>query len=198
MEDLLSEQRAAFSAEPYPAAAQRRANLKKLLDAVLRHQDEIAQAIDQDFGGRSRDEVLFSEVYVAVNAIRHARRHLHQWMTARPRNVGWAMMPATAFVLPQPLGVIGIIVPWNYPIFLSIAPLAGALAAGNRVMLKPSEYTPATSALLERMLGDAFPQNLAAVVSGDASVGRAFASLPFDHLLFTGSTAKLAPPVNGH
>ena len=189
MEDLFAEQRAAFSADPYPTAAQRRANLKKLLDAVLRHQGEIAEAIDKDFGGRARDEVLFSEVYVAVNAIRHARRHLHQWMSARPRNVGWAMMPASAFVLPQPVGVVGIIAPWNYPIFLSIAPLAGALAAGNRVMLKPSEYTSATSALLERILGEAFSRDLVGVVAGDATVGRAFASLPFDHLLFTGATS---------
>ena len=189
MEDLFAEQRAAFSADPYPTAAQRRANLKKLLDAVLRHQGEIAEVIDKDFGGRARDEVLFSEVYVAVNAIRHARRHLHQWMSARPRNVGWAMMPASAFVLPQPVGVVGIIAPWNYPIFLSIAPLAGALAAGNRVMLKPSEYTSATSALLERILGEAFSRDFVGVVAGDATVGRAFASLPFDHLLFTGATS---------
>ncbi|HEV2687083.1 MAG TPA: coniferyl aldehyde dehydrogenase [Bryobacteraceae bacterium] len=189
LEETFARQRAAFASHPYPAAAERRANLKRLLDAVLRHQEDIATAIDRDFGGRSRDEVLFSEVYVAVNAIRHARRHVSHWMTARPRNVGWTMQPASAFVLPQPLGVVGIIVPWNYPIFLSIAPLAGALAAGNRVLLKPSEYTPETSALLGRMMEDAFPRALVEVIPGDAAIGRAFTALPFDHLLFTGATS---------
>jgi coniferyl-aldehyde dehydrogenase len=189
LEEAFARQRAACAASPYPLATERRASLKRLLTVVLRHQEEIATAIDRDFGGRSRDEVMFSEVYVAVNAIRHSRRHVKEWMAERPRSVGWAMQPASAFVLPQPLGVVGIIVPWNYPIFLSIAPLAGALAAGNRVLLKPSELTPATSALLERMMAEAFPRDLVAVIPGDASVGRAFAAMPFDHLLFTGSTA---------
>jgi len=189
MEAIFASQRAAYLAAPYPPATERRANLKRLLNAILAHQDQFATAIDRDFGGRSRDEVLFSEVYVAVNAIRHARRHLNGWMAARPRPVGWPLHPATAFVLPQPLGVVGIIVPWNYPVFLSISPLAGALTAGNRVMLKPSEYTPETSALLARIIGETFPQDLVAVVMGDATVGRAFTALPFDHLLFTGATS---------
>ena len=182
-------QRAAFAANPYPSTAERRANLKRLLDAVLKSQDQLAAAIDRDFGGRSRDEVLFAEIYVAVNAIRHARRHVKAWMAARPRHVGWALQPANAFVLPQPLGVTGIIVPWNYPVFLSISPLAGALAAGNRIMLKLSEYTPETSALLGRILAETFPRDLVAVVEGDSDAGRAFAALSFDYLLFTGATA---------
>ncbi|HYL77092.1 MAG TPA: coniferyl aldehyde dehydrogenase, partial [Bryobacteraceae bacterium] len=189
LEETFARQREAFASAPYPPAADRRANLKRLLDTVLRHQDQIAAAIDRDFGGRSRDEVLFSEIYVAVNAIKHARRHVHHWMTARPRNVGWTLQPATAFVLPQPLGVVGIIVPWNYPVFLSIAPLAGALAAGNRVLLKLSEHTPETSALLGQIIEETFPEDLVAVIAGDAAAGQAFSALPFDHLLFTGATA---------
>jgi coniferyl-aldehyde dehydrogenase len=187
--DVFAKQAESFAAAPYPSASERRAILTRLLEALLAHQDEFAAAIDHDFGGRSRDEVLFSEIYVAVNAIRHARRHLQRWMAERPRHVGWPMQPAQAWVLPQPLGVVGIIVPWNYPVFLSMAPLAGALAAGNRVMLKPSEYTPATSELLARMVSATFPPDVVAVVLGDAAVGRAFAALPFNHLLFTGSTA---------
>lgn len=187
--DVFASQRAAYAAAPYPAASERRANLKRLLIAILSHQDELATAIDHDFGGRSRDEVLFSEIFVAVNAIRHARSHVNGWMAPRPRPVGWPLHPASAFVLPQPLGVVGIIVPWNYPIFLSMAPLAGALAAGNRVMLKLSESTPETSTLLARILCDTFSQNLVAVITGDAAIGRAFAALPFDHLLFTGATS---------
>jgi len=189
LEDLFAKLAAAFAISPYPAAGERRENLTRLLRAVLAHQDELAIAIDHDFGGRSRDEVLFSEIYVAVNAIRHARSHVKQWMAPRRRQVGWPLQPAEAWVLPQPLGVVGIIVPWNYPVFLSIAPLAGALAAGNRVLLKPSEFTLETSALLGRIIASAFPPEMVAVVEGDASVGRAFAALPFQHLLFTGATA---------
>ena len=187
--DIFVRQRAAFAAAPYPSASERRANLKQLLAAILARQDELAVAIDRDFGGRSRDEVLFSEVFVSVNAIRHARRHVNGWMAPRPRPVGWPLHPASAWVFPQPLGVAGIIVPWNYPVFLSMAPLAGALAAGNRVMLKPSESTPQTSALLARILAETFSPDLVTVITGDADVGREFASLPFDHLLFTGATA---------
>ncbi|HEV8043297.1 MAG TPA: coniferyl aldehyde dehydrogenase [Bryobacteraceae bacterium] len=187
--DTFAAQSAAFAAAPYPPARERRANLTRLLEALLAHQDEFASAIDRDFSGRSRDEVLFSEVYVAVNAIRYARRHLKGWMTPRRRHVGWPLQPAEAWVLPQPVGVVGIIVPWNYPVFLSMAPLAGALAAGNRVLLKPSEYTPETSALLARIITAAFPPDLVSVALGDSTVGRAFAALPFNHLLFTGATS---------
>ena len=189
LESLFANQAAAFAAAPYPLAGERRRNLTRLLDAILAHQDALATAIDHDFGGRSRDEVLFSEIYVAVNAIRHARRHLKGWMAPRPRHVGWALQPAQAWVLPQPLGVVGIIVPWNYPVFLSIAPLAGALAAGNRVLLKPSEFTPDTSALLAKIISTTFSPDVVAVALGDAAIGRAFAALPFNHLLFTGATA---------
>lgn len=187
--DLFAHQAAAFASAPYPSASERRANLTRLLHALLAHQDELATAIDHDFRGRSRDEVLFSEIYVAVNAIRHARRHLKSWMASRPRHVGWPLQPAQAWVLPQPLGVVGIIVPWNYPVFLSMSPLAGALAAGNRVLLKPSEYTAETSALLARIISTTFPPDVVAVALGDAAIGRAFAALPFNHLLFTGATA---------
>jgi coniferyl-aldehyde dehydrogenase len=187
--DLFAKQAAAFQVTPYPSASERRANLTRLLRAILTYQDELASAIDRDFAGRSRDEVLFSEIYVAVNAIRHARGNVRRWMAARPRHVGWPLQPAQAWVLPQPLGVVGIIVPWNYPVFLSMAPLAGALAAGNRVMLKPSEFTPETSALLARIISETFPADLVAVALGDSTVGRAFAQLPFNHLLFTGATS---------
>jgi coniferyl-aldehyde dehydrogenase len=188
VQKIFSRQRSAFVSAPYPSATERRTNLKRLHSAILARTDELASAIDRDFGGRSRDEVLFSEIYVAVNAIRHARRHVHGWMAPRPRPVGWPLQPASAWVMPQPLGVVGIIVPWNYPVFLSMAPLAGAMAAGNRVMLKLSEYTPETSALLARMLAETFSSDFVAGITGNAAVGQAFASLPFDHLLFTGAT----------
>lgn len=182
-------QRAAYSADPYPSAAARRANLKTLERLIFANQDAIASAINQDFGRRDPNEVLFSEIYVSLNAIRHSRRHVREWMAKRPRVAGWPLWAASAYVLPQPLGVIGVISPWNYPLFLAAAPIAGALAAGNRVMLKPSEHTPATSDLLARLLAGAFPADLVAVVTGDAQLASDFTRLPFDHLLFTGSTA---------
>jgi acyl-CoA reductase-like NAD-dependent aldehyde dehydrogenase len=176
-------------AHPYPPVGERKNHLKKLECALVANQDLLAAAVDRDFGGRCREEVLFSEVLVSLRAVRHARQHVREWMEERPRALDWPLWPARAWVMPQPLGVVGIVAPWNYPLFLTLAPLAGALAAGNHVIIKPSEYTPATSDLLARILGEAFPDGLVSVVTGGADVGRQFAGLPFDHLLFTGSTA---------
>jgi coniferyl-aldehyde dehydrogenase len=189
MRRIFSDQKRAFALDPYPSSAERKSRLRRLEDAIVSHQAELAASLDADFGGRSRMEILLSEIFVALNAVRHARRRVARWMAPRPRDIEWQLQPARAYVMPQPLGVVGVIAPWNYPIFVSIAPLAGALAAGNRAMLKLSELTPRTSAMLERILHGAFPRDLVAVVNGDADVGREFASLPFDHLLFTGSTA---------
>lgn len=186
---LLDAQREAFSRDPYPPAADRKKHLSGLLGALLARQEDFAKAIDDDFGGRARHEVMFSEVFVSVTSIKHARSNLPEWMRSRRAPVDLPLQPARAWVTPQPLGVVGVIAPWNYPLFLSLGPLAGALAAGNRVLLKPSEYTPATSELLARLIASVFSPDHVAVVAGDASVGREFASLPFDHLLFTGSTA---------
>lgn len=188
MRRIFSEQQKAFAGDPYPGAAVRRERLERLENAIVGHRDDLATELDRDFSGRSRTEILFSEIFMALNSIRHARRHVGRWMTPRPREIGWQLQPARAYVLPQPLGVAGIVATWNYPILVSMAPLAGALAAGNRAMLKLSELTPRTSSALERILHEAFPRNLVAVVNGDAEVGRAFVSLPFDHILFTGST----------
>ena len=188
LEARFSAMRESSRRHPYPTARERKEHLKKLERALLANQDAIATAIDTDFHGRNHNEILFSETYVSLNAVRHAHQHVAEWMAERPRILDWPLWPATACVLPQPLGVIGIIAPWNYPLFLTIAPLAGALAAGNRVLIKPSEYTPAIATLLQRLLAEAFPADLVSVVTGDAEVGRAFTQLPFDHLLFTGST----------
>ena len=129
-----------------------------------------------------------SEVLPTLAAIAHARRHVAHWMRPQRRAVGMNFKPATNRVEYQPLGVVGIMAPWNYPIFLTLGPLVDILAAGNRAMIKPSELTPATSSLLGRLLGATFKPEEVAVIEGDVEVGRAFANLPFDHLLFTGST----------
>lgn len=186
---MFATQRKAFAGNPMPPAAQRRQWLATLREALLADQQRLIEAIDADFAGRSADETLLAELLPAVQGIRHAERHLRRWMRPARRTVGLAFQPASARVLYQPLGVVGIIVPWNYPLFLAIGPLTCALAAGNRVMLKLSESTPATGLALKALLERVFPDDLVSVVLGEVEVGQAFARLPFDHLLFTGATS---------
>ncbi len=188
MRQLFERQRAAFRALPMPSADSRITQLKSLKAALLTHQDQLIDAVDRDFGRRSADETRLAELLPTVEAIRYTLRHLKRWMRASRRRVGLAFQPGQARVVYQPLGVVGIIVPWNYPLFLALGPLVTALAAGNRVLLKMSESTPATSAALADMLSTVFPQDQVAVIDGDAEVGSAFSQLPFDHLLFTGAT----------
>ncbi|MDG5497850.1 aldehyde dehydrogenase family protein [Niveispirillum sp. BGYR6] len=180
--------RAAAQADPFPDAATRRGWLTALADGLAKRQDEIVAAIDADFGGRLAHETLFAEIFVTVAALRHASRHLKGWMKRRRRSVPLTLQPGSAWIAPQPLGVVGVIAPWNYPLQLALCPLAGILAAGNRVLLKPSELTPRTTALIADLLAQALPGTVAACVSGGPELGMHFAGLPLDHLLFTGST----------
>lgn len=186
---VFESQRAASREGGAPDYASRRESLDALLRAVLARQEEFVQAISSDFGGRSREETLLLEVFPLVSQLRHARRRLKGWMRERRACVGWQFLPARARVVYQPLGVVGVVSAWNYPLYLSLSPVVCALAAGNRVMLKPSEYAPRTAGLLQRMLGETFPAGQVTVVTGDAEVSADFCSLPFDHLLFTGSTS---------
>ena len=185
---VLADQRAAAVREGTPGAAQRRADLDKLLKAVLANQVAIAEAIAADFGHRSPVETALAEVYTTVDTIRHARRHLGRWMRPRRRPVSLPFLPARAQVVYQPLGVVGIISPWNYPFYLALSPLIGVLAAGNRAMIKPSELVPRTADLIENLIADTFAEDQVAVVTGGVTLGEVMAGLPFDHLLFTGST----------
>ena len=148
----------------------------------------LIHAISQDFSHRCPDETLFAELMPSLHSLDYTLKHLKRWMRPSSRSVGMTFQPASAKVVYQPLGVVGIIVPWNYPLYLAMGPLIGALAAGNRVMLKLSEFTPATGLLLKDLLGRIFPEDMVAVVLGEADVGVAFSGLAFDHLLFTGST----------
>lgn len=188
LNQILSRQRAAFLRDGPPAFAQRRADLKKLRAALLAHRAEIERALDADFGHRSRHETLMMDIMTPVQGIDYLHHNLRRFMRPERRHVALAFRFASARVEYQPLGVIGIVAPWNYPLALALMPLATAIAAGNRAMIKPSECTPETSRLLGRMLAEIFPEEQVALVTGDAAVGAAFASLPFDHLLFTGST----------
>ncbi len=185
---LLDAQKQAYREAGAPTAEQRRSNLQKLLRAVLANQDRIADAISQDFGHRSDVETRMAEIFTTVESIRHARRNVKGWMKPERHAVNLAFLPARAKVLKQPLGTVGVISPWNYPFYLAIDPLVGALAAGNRVMIKPSEFTPKTSTLLAEMIEGLFEPEEVVVVQGGQEVGEQFSRLPFDHLLFTGAT----------
>lgn len=194
MEDtLLNSQlammKAAFQAASYPSFEQRLSNLKRLEQGLLSWQDRLIAAMQADFGQRSDLECRTNDITMSLADIRSAQRHLRKWMRSRRYNVPRFLLPARARVVPQPLGVVGIIAPWNFPVFLVISPLVPALAAGNRVMIKPSELTPATSQALAQMLAECFDPQEVFVMNGGAEVAQAFSALPFDHLLFTGSTS---------
>ncbi|HTL15076.1 MAG TPA: aldehyde dehydrogenase family protein, partial [Thermomonas sp.] len=175
--------RAAWQARK-PDLAQRRGDLRRLRDALRRRLDEMADAVAADFGHRSRDESRIADGMTVLNDIDHLQRHLRGWMRPRRVGVGWRFWPARAQVRPAPLGVVGVIAPWNYPVNLALIPLATAIAAGNHVYLKPSEHTPRTAAFLRDLLAEVFPADRVAVATGGAEVGAAFAGLPFDHLVF--------------
>lgn len=175
--------------QPAPDLTVRRQALRRLEVALLAHQQGLQYAISQDFGGRSPHETQLLELFPTLDGIRHTMKHLKRWMQPERRSTGLWHLPGSNHVYKQPLGLVGIIVPWNYPLFLSVGPLTAALAAGNRVMLKLSEFTPAFNACLRTVLADCFPEDQVRLVEGDAGLAAAFAALPFDHLLFTGSTA---------
>ncbi|MBZ0221788.1 MAG: coniferyl aldehyde dehydrogenase [Dokdonella sp.] len=190
MREILQTQQQAFRKDMNPARElrlDRLARVERLLDADAER--EFAARIAEDFGNRSPVETVLAESIFTRAAIKHARRHLKTWM--KPRRVRTAMTywPGHSRLQCQPLGVVGIISPWNYPLQLTLAPLVAAFAAGNRVMIKPSELTPRFSQALHDRLAAVFAQDEVVVINGNAEVGKAFASLPFDHLLFTGSTA---------
>nr|WP_298144181.1 coniferyl aldehyde dehydrogenase [uncultured Pseudomonas sp.] len=179
----------AFDGNRMPSAEQRIMWLKALSELLSEQREALIQAISQDFGNRSADETLIAELMPSLHGIHYATKRIKKWMKPSRRSVGLQFMPAAARVIYQPLGVVGVIVPWNYPLFLAIGPLVGALSAGNRVMIKMSESTPATSQLVKDLLAKVFPEDLVSVVLGEAEVGVAFSKLPFDHLLFTGATS---------
>ena len=186
---ILEGQRELFLRDGPPSLKQRRADLARLRQAIKDSADRIADVISADFGNRSRHESLLAEVFATRAAIRHSLRHLAGWMRPRRIPVSFELQRGRAQILFQPVGIVGIISPWNYPFQLAIIPLADALAAGNRVMLKPSELAPRTAEFIADFLARLFPPEQVATVLGDEAVGAAFSALPLDHLLYTGSSA---------
>lgn len=185
---ILDKQREAFLREGAPSAAHRIAAIDKIHRSLIEHKQDILEAISKDFGNRSHHESLMAEVFITINAVKHNRKHLTGWMNPKKAPISWQFKPGYGKIHYQPLGVVGIISPWNYPLQLAFVPIVQALAAGNRIMLKPSELTPATSELMKKMLSENFTPEEVVVVTGDASIGAEFSSLPFDHMFYTGST----------
>jgi coniferyl-aldehyde dehydrogenase len=191
MRTLIDLQKRANLIKGPPSAATRKDRLSRCINLLLAHQDDLVSAIQADFGARSRDMTLLTDVAAAIGPLKQARAELDSWMKPQRRKVTPAalgVLGARAEVRYQPKGVIGVMTPWNFPVQLAMDAIAGAFAAGNSVMLKPSEFTPATSALLAQLMDLYFDEDELAVVLGGPDVGAAFASLPFDHLIFTGAT----------
>lgn len=168
--------------------AERRAALVRLQAALDRHRPALLAALKADFG-KAETEALLWEILPLQVEISHARRHLRAWMRPRRARSGLTMIGTSARLVPEPRGVTLVMAPWNYPVSLALGPVVSALAAGNSVILKPSELTPATSSALAALVRDTFPPDLVAVVEGGSDVAGALLDLPFDHIFFTGSTA---------
>ncbi|MCC8932160.1 coniferyl aldehyde dehydrogenase [Rhizobium sp. 'Codium 1'] len=186
---LLAAQKAAWSTDVTPSHAVRDGRLDRLDRMVVAWEARFAAAISEDFGNRPAVVTTLTDIVPVRAAIRHARRELKRWMRPRRVSLAWTGKPASAQILRQPLGVVGIVAPWNYPLNLMLSPLVGALAAGNRALLKPSELTPAFSEVLAKAVAETFAEDEVAVVTGGPEVATAFTAAPFDHLIFTGSTA---------
>lgn len=189
LDRLFEAQKRAFAAEPYPSLAVRAARLDALIHAVEANEARIIDAISADFSNRSRHESLIAEIVVSISAAKNVKHNLKRWVRARKVATPLHLKPGHSRIEPQPLGLVGIISPWNYPLQLAFSPAAAALGAGNRVLIKPSELTPATSEVMRDIVRAEFDEAVMAVVTGGVEIGQAFASVPFDHLLFTGSTA---------
>jgi aldehyde dehydrogenase (NAD+) len=186
MKSLFSRLREAHHRSGPPSYAHRKANLERLLKAVRTRQDEIIAALKADFG-KPEAETLISEVLTTTETVKHILANLKRWMKPRTARPSLMMAGTVAWVRPEPMGVVLVIAPWNYPFNLSIIPLLYALAAGNRVMVKPSELTPHTSTLVADLIGDLFPSDEVVVVEGGMQVAQELLALPFDHIFFTGS-----------
>lgn len=189
--EALRRQRAALLEDGgVPDLKARRDHLDRLHRGLLERSKDVVDAVRSDFGSRSPHETLLAEVVATASNLKYTKRRLRGWMRPERRRVDLTYQPARARVISQPKGVVGIVSPWNYPVYLSLVPLTAALAAGNRVLLKPSELTPRTATVIRDLVRERFSEDRIAVVLGGPEVAREFVRLPFDHLFFTGSTER--------
>ncbi len=190
MREVLNRQRAAFMAELPVSPAARKDRLKRAIALVKDNRDALAKALSDDFGHRSTEQTMLTDIMASAGPLAHALKHVDDWMKPEKRKLDFplGLLGAKARVEYQPKGVVGVISPWNFPVNLTFAPLANIFAAGNRAMVKPSEFTPATSELMAELAAKLFDPAELAFITGGPEVGKAFAELPFDHLIFTGAT----------
>jgi coniferyl-aldehyde dehydrogenase len=177
-----------YRLNPNPSAEERRELLKTLKKGLQENAYQLIDAINKDFTHRAQEESLFLEIFPTIKASKYCFRHVEQWMKRRRRNASLLLFPALVYLKPQPLGIVGIMVPWNYPVYLALVPALYALAAGNRVMIKMSELSTHTGLALESLIYSLGLNKHIVIVNGDVDVAKVFASLPFGHILFTGST----------
>src|ERR1700759_1418826 len=193
LDDAFHAQFDASRAEPAPSCEVRIDRLRRPRAAIADNEARFEQAISADFGHRASVETTIAETLFLYVEIKHALKHVRKWMAPRRVATTLQFMPGKNRLIPQPLGVVGIIAPWNYPLQLTLAPAIGALAAGNRVMIKPSELTPHFSALLKDVIAQKFDSKEMLVPGIEDEVAKAFPTLPFDHLIFTGSPRDWPP-----
>ncbi|GAB5453756.1 MAG: coniferyl aldehyde dehydrogenase [Halioglobus sp.] len=191
MRAALLVQRDAYLTEGVVTAETRIDRLQRAIDAMIKYQDKAVDALNTDFTCRPREVTLLTDLGAGIAPMKHAIKHVRKWMKPekRPTMFPFNLMGGRSRIEYQPLGVVGVIAPWNFPINMVFSPLAQVLAAGNRAMIKPSEFTPATSEVIGEMIADAFSPEEVAVFTGGPEVGQAFSSLPFDHMIFTGATS---------
>ena len=191
MSSILSRQKAANLRDGIPSAAKRIEWIDKSIDLLITHGDAFNEAMCEDFGHRSKDQSAFTDIASSIAALKFAKKHINKWMQPDKRGVEFPLnlLGSKAQIQYQPKGVIGVISPWNFPVNLTFTPLAGVFAAGNRCMIKPSEFTEATSELMKSVIAQYYDEEEMAVITGGPEVGAEFTKLPFDHILFTGATS---------
>jgi len=191
MQAVLDAQRNSYLNEGIVSASTRIDRIDRAIDILVRHSEAISEAMNQDFGCRPRQVNLMTDVTGSIECLKHCKKHIKSWMKheKRPTMFPLNLLGGRSTVEYQPKGVVGVLAPWNFPLGMVFEPLAGVLAAGNRAMIKPSEFTPATSALISEMVAEVFDPTELTVFTGGPEVGQAFSSLPFDHLIFTGATS---------
>lgn len=181
--------KSAFNTDTTPTASTRLNRLSRLHHALKTHQNELLAALKKDYGSRSDADTLVAEIYALASCIHYHQKHVRRWMKPEKRKVPMHLQPGRAEVHYQPVGVVGIVVPWNFPVYLAYAPLVTALTAGNLAMIKTSEFAPETSRVMATMIASVFNEHEVLVIEGDVDTAVAFTQLPFDHLVFTGATS---------
>ncbi len=191
MLQILERQRSSYISEGAVSLATRIDRLDRAVGILVDYGDRFCEAMREDFGHRSVHQSMFTDIASSLGPLKHAKKHVSKWMRPEKRKAEFpfSIVGSRARIEHQPLGVVGAISPWNFPVQLTFAPLAGIFAAGNRVMIKPSEFTPLTSDLMREAFASAFDETEVAVITGGPETGAAFSGLPFDHLLFTGATS---------